>query len=162
MKIGTMELLVILIVAFLVLGPEKTVIYARKLGKWLRTLKTYINSITEDLKDTVVEPLKEIQEPLKDITKQLGEMANAVENPVNDLSKTLENTTSETYVKPKANETNAHEIVELEQAELIEEAETVTEICVSADLEEANAEKACTSKGDFVLEASAQGRDLKL
>lgn len=89
MKIGTLELIVILLIAFLVLGPERTVLYTRKLGKSLRTLKIYINSFTDDLKETVVEPLQEIQEPLNELKKPLEDAVRTVQQPVDELNTTL-------------------------------------------------------------------------
>ena len=71
MKIGMMELVVILLVAFFVLGPDKTVAYARKIGKGLRTLRIYVNSFTDDIRETVTEPLQDV--------------AKAVQQPVDEL-----------------------------------------------------------------------------
>ena len=105
MKIGTMELLLIFLIIFFVLGPEKTVLAARKLGKFLRTVKVYISSITGDLKETVEEPLKDIaspitdltssiQQPVKDLTnaiqQPMKEFADSVEKPMNELSAGIE------------------------------------------------------------------------
>ena len=81
MRIGTMELLVILLVAFLVLGPEKTAQYTKKAGKAIRTLKFYMNSFTDDLK----EPLQEITQPLEEIKKPLEEL----KQPLEELKKPL-------------------------------------------------------------------------
>lgn len=89
MKIGMMELVVILLVAFFVLGPEKTVAYSRKIGKALRTLRIYINSFTDDIRETVTEPLSELAEPVReamepigDLTKPLQDVTKAVQQPV--------------------------------------------------------------------------------
>lgn len=41
MKIGFTELILVAIVAFVVIGPDKLPEYARKLGKMLRELKKY-------------------------------------------------------------------------------------------------------------------------
>lgn len=92
MKIGMMELVVILLVAFFVLGPEKTVAYSRKIGKALRTLRIYINSFTDDIRETVTEPLSELAEPVReamepisDLTKPLQDVTKAVQQPVDEL-----------------------------------------------------------------------------
>ena len=96
MKIGTMELLVILLVAFLVLGPEKTALYTKKLGKGLRALRLYVNSFTEDLTESVTEPLQDLkqplddlQKPLKDLQKPLEESVQAVRKPMDELETSL-------------------------------------------------------------------------
>lgn len=125
MKIGTMEFIVIFLVVFFVLGPERTVLYARKLGKLLRTLKVYIGSITNDLRETVVEPLQELQEPLKDIAAPLEELTQVTQRSVNELNAaTRELQKPIDWSKPtapKATETKpdetALEFAELEMAE---------------------------------------------
>ena len=104
--IGTFELVVILLVAFLVLGPEKTLAYARKIGKGLRTLKVYVNSFTEDIRENVTEPLTELTQPLAEITKPLEDVTKLVQEPLQELDMTVKqsnimlNSTSE--AKPKA------------------------------------------------------------
>ena len=90
MKLGGAELLVILLVAFFVLGPDRTVRYARKTGKWLRVLKMYISSMTEDLKETVVEPLEELQEPLQEIWKPAGQLAKELGDSVDGVSEAVQ------------------------------------------------------------------------
>ena len=137
-----MELIVIFLIVFFVLGPEKTILAARKLGKLLRTLKVYITSITGDLRETVVEPLQEIQEPLKDIAAPLSELTEAIEKPAQELNKTVRDLERAPVSKPaaKADETKADE---LEFAELdMAEAEPVEtgpgpEAHVDADKEDA-------------------------
>ena len=41
MKIGFWELIVIVIVAFVFIGPDQLPVYAKKIGKMLRELKKY-------------------------------------------------------------------------------------------------------------------------
>ena len=89
MQIGGTELLVIFLVILVVWGPERTTLYARKLGKWLRVAKVYVSSMTEELKETVAEPLSEIQEPLKQITKPLETLTSEITDTMNDVSKPL-------------------------------------------------------------------------
>lgn len=89
MKIGTLEFAVILLVAYLVLGPDRTVAYARKLGRGLKTLKIYIDSFTEDIRENVTEPLSEIAEPLAEITKPFEEVAKNVQEPLAEIDKTV-------------------------------------------------------------------------
>lgn len=96
MKIGTMELLVILLIAFLVLGPDRTAAYTKKLGKGLRTLRIYMNSFTEDVTETVTEPLRDLQQPLEelkkpfeDLQKPLEESLQAVRAPMDELEQAV-------------------------------------------------------------------------
>ncbi len=66
MKIGFTELILVAIVAFVVIGPDKLPEYARKLGKMLRELKKYTGAASEEIQKNVVEPLNEIQAPIKE------------------------------------------------------------------------------------------------
>ena len=90
MKLGGAELLVIFLVMFFVLGPEKTALYARKVGKWLRVLKVYVSSMTDDLKETVVEPLQQMQEPLREITRPFEDLTKDVGESMGEISKSME------------------------------------------------------------------------
>ena len=49
-KIGSMELIVILIVAMLAIGPERLPKAARTLGKAVGSFKKYMNDATSDLR----------------------------------------------------------------------------------------------------------------
>ncbi|MCD7862825.1 MAG: hypothetical protein LUG61_04790 [Lachnospiraceae bacterium] len=102
MKIGGLELIVVLVVLILVVGPERTIIYARKAGKWLRVLRVYLGSMTEELRETVVEPLQELQEPLREITQPFDELSKEVTGTVNEISKPFEDTVKD--VRKSANE----------------------------------------------------------
>ena len=66
MKIGFTELILVVIVAFVVIGPDKLPEYARKFGKMLRELKKYTGAASEEIQKNVVEPLNEIQAPIKE------------------------------------------------------------------------------------------------
>lgn len=89
MRIGGAELLVILLMAYLLLGPEKTVVYAVKAGKWIRTMKIYISSITEDLTETVEEPLNELKQPLQELEKPMNILAAELETSAQELSRQI-------------------------------------------------------------------------
>lgn len=102
MKIGGLELIVVLVILILVVGPERTIIYARKAGKWLRVLRVYLGSMTEELRETVVEPLQELQEPLREITQPFNELSKEVTGTVNEISKPFEDTVND--VKRSTNE----------------------------------------------------------
>ena len=45
MKIGFWELVVIVVIAFVFIGPDQLPVYAKKLGKMLRELKKYTLSL---------------------------------------------------------------------------------------------------------------------
>lgn len=67
--LGTQELIVIFIVAFLVFGPKKLPELGRTLGKGLRELKSAMHGI----KDTLEEAGSEVTEEIKDAKSNLEE-----------------------------------------------------------------------------------------
>ncbi len=92
MKIGGLELIVVLVIAILVIGPERTIILARKAGKWMRVLRVYLGSMTEELRETAVEPLQELQEPFKEITQPFNELSKEVTGTVSEITKPFDDT----------------------------------------------------------------------
>ena len=76
--IGFLEIMVILIIALLVIGPERMPEVARKLGKFMGKMRNFINQMKEDspLKDTVQEvrdamDLEEQKKNISNISKEL-------------------------------------------------------------------------------------------
>ena len=67
--VGTTELVVILLLAAIVLGPERLARTARELGKFTRNAKAYIGSFSEELKGelNVLDDLKKVKEDLDKI-----------------------------------------------------------------------------------------------
>ena len=63
MRIGVTELRVVLIVALLVLGPDKLPKYARKLGQALAEIRKASDEATREIRENVVEPLEDAQRP---------------------------------------------------------------------------------------------------
>jgi len=66
--IGGNELLVILVLAAVVLGPERLARSARELGKFVRNVKNYFSSLSDELKSEL-EVLDEIKKVKDDLTK---------------------------------------------------------------------------------------------
>lgn len=64
--IGTNELVVILVLAAIVLGPERIVRSAREVGKLVRNVKGYFGSLSEELK-TELDVLDEIKKVSQDL-----------------------------------------------------------------------------------------------
>lgn len=85
MKIGMSELLVIFIVALFVLGPERLPIYARKLGEALTQFKKYSAEATQEIKESIVEPLEEAQKPLRDAIEPLTEVSQSVQEDMKEV-----------------------------------------------------------------------------
>ena len=94
MKIGAMELVLVFIVALLVIGPDKLPLYARKFGNALRAFREASSDITQEFRESVVEPLEEAQkplreamEPLEEIDREIRENVKGVERDLNNLGK---------------------------------------------------------------------------
>ena len=54
MKIGFTELILVVIVAFVVIGPDKLPEYARKIGKMLSEQNKYTGAASDDIKKKVL------------------------------------------------------------------------------------------------------------
>ena len=66
--IGGNEMLVILLLAAIVLGPERLARSAREIGKFVRNVKAYLSSLSDELK-TELEVLDELDKVKKTLTK---------------------------------------------------------------------------------------------
>ena len=103
MKIGFTELILVVIVAFVVIGPDKLPEYARKLGKMLRELKKYTGAASEEIQKNVVEPLNEIQAPIKEAVAPLTDLKKDIDDSMKDVTKSFTNigkTSKEEAAKP--------------------------------------------------------------
>lgn len=146
MKIGFWELVVIVIVAFVFIGPDQLPVYAKKIGKMLRELKKYTGAASEEIQKNVVEPLNEIQAPLKEAVAPLTDIKKDIDNSVKDVTKSftgIGKTSKEEAAKAEA----AEEVTELTEEpveELEEDAAPAAKAEESAPAEEtaAPAEKA--------------------
>jgi sec-independent protein translocase protein TatB len=67
--IGSTEFLVIMLLAAIVLGPERLARVAREAGKLIRNLKAYFNSLSDELKNEL-EVLDELDEVKRELTKR--------------------------------------------------------------------------------------------
>ena len=70
-QIGWFEILVILVLAILIIGPKDFPIILKKVGNWIGSIKRYFNEIQEgfaDIENTIEEeiPLKKDFAHLKD------------------------------------------------------------------------------------------------
>ena len=63
MKIGTLEIVVIVIVALFVIGPDNLPSYAKKFGEVLKSLRVATADLSKDVQENIVEPLNEAQRP---------------------------------------------------------------------------------------------------
>ena len=95
MKIGALELIVVFIVALLVIGPDKLPQYAKKIGAAMREFRRASQDVTQEIRESVIDPLEEAQkplreamEPIEEIEKGLKDDAKTVEKELKDLGKT--------------------------------------------------------------------------
>ena len=102
MRIGVSELIVVLIVALLVLGPDKLPRYARKLGAALAEFRKASDAAAREIRENVAEPLAEAQKPLRDAMEPLAEMERAVKENLREAQDSLTNIGKDA---PKAPET---------------------------------------------------------
>jgi sec-independent protein translocase protein TatB len=66
--IGGNELLIIVVIAAIVLGPERLARTARELGKFTRNVKNYFSSLSSELK-AELDVLDELEKIKKDLSK---------------------------------------------------------------------------------------------
>ena len=66
--IGGSELIVILLLAGIVLGPERLARAAREIGKRVRNVKSYFSALSSELK-VELDVLDELQKVKKDLSK---------------------------------------------------------------------------------------------
>jgi sec-independent protein translocase protein TatB len=71
--IGGLELIVVLILAAIVLGPQRMASTARELGRLIRNLKKYFQALSDDLgrELDILAELKDVQHELNDVRKDL-------------------------------------------------------------------------------------------
>ena len=91
MKIGAMELVVIFIVALLVIGPDKLPQYARKFGVALREFKKASSDVTQEIRESVIDPLEEAQKPLREAMEPLEELKSEVNRDLRGVESDLKN-----------------------------------------------------------------------
>ena len=99
MKIGAMELVVIFIVALLVIGPDKLPQYARKFGAALQEFKKASSDVTQEIRESVIDPLEEAQKPLREAMEPLEDLKGDIERDLKGVENDLN---SIGKAKPKA------------------------------------------------------------
>ena len=64
--IGWFEILIVVIIAIIVLGPRDFPIMLKKVGSWIGTVKKYINNIQDEVSKLDIEDNKTKKEDKKD------------------------------------------------------------------------------------------------
>ena len=77
--IGSTEILLIVLIAFVVLGPDRIPGVMRQLGKWLRQAREMTNNITRDYSSDIKSLTGEItalQNEIRGIQRELGQFSS--------------------------------------------------------------------------------------
>ena len=143
MKIGFWELVVVVIVAFVFIGPDQLPVYAKKIGKMLRELKKYTGAASEEIQKNVVEPLNEIQAPLKEAVAPLTDIKKDIDNSVKDVTKSFTGIgkTSKEEAAKKAAEEEGTDLTAEEPVEELPEENAAPAAEAAAEKAEAPAEE---------------------
>lgn len=91
MKLGFWEILVILIVALLVIGPDKLPYYTKKLGVALKEFRKVSADVTKEVRESVIDPLEEAQRPLREAIEPLEELKKDIEGNLTSVEKDFKN-----------------------------------------------------------------------
>ena len=90
--IGPLELVLILVIALLVFGPDKLPEIGAKMGKGVRELRQLSREISQGV-NTITEPIDELRKPFDEagqIAGQVSATAAALGNPAQALQQSLE------------------------------------------------------------------------
>ena len=67
--IGWFEILIVIVIAIIVLGPKDFPVMLKKVGSWIGTAKRYVNNIQNEISNIDIEEDKINNEIKKDIKK---------------------------------------------------------------------------------------------
>jgi TatA/E family protein of Tat protein translocase len=102
--IGPLELVLILVIALLVFGPDKLPEIGAKMGKGVRELRQLSREISQGV-NTITEPLDELRKPFDEagqIAGQVTATAAVLSNPAQALQRSLEKQLTTPSAEPAA------------------------------------------------------------
>ncbi len=105
MKIGALERLVIFVVILFVIGPDKLPLYARKFGNAMREFRKASADVTQEIRESVIDPLEEAQAPLREAMEPLEDLDRSLKADVRGMKDDLEGIGKPSAKKPAAAET---------------------------------------------------------
>lgn len=144
MKIGTMELIVIFVVALLIIGPDKLPAYVKKLGGVLKEFRKATSSITKEIREEVLDPLEEAQKPLKEALEPLTDLKDEIDGSLKSIKNDLsgKSTPKKKSSKPesksseeKAAEAKSAPVVADDDIPEVEEIEEIIEEAAPAEVQ---------------------------
>ena len=74
-QIGWFEILIIVVLAILIIGPKDFPIMLKKIGSWVGSLKSYFNEVQKDIAD-VEDSIEDEITFVKDISKKKDNKKN--------------------------------------------------------------------------------------
>ena len=98
------EIIIILLIALVVLGPRRLPEMARKIGEWTAELRKAAREVRQGL-EAEIEDLKEIKDdltaPVQELKKTADEVGKDLKQTADDVSKDLEQTAGGDGSEPK-------------------------------------------------------------
>lgn len=90
---GFWELAIVLVVALIVVGPDKLPGLAIKVGRWVGKAKQYMRTVRADIESEIKsaelkEMLEKQQSEISELRSMLSDTSNEVQNSIADLTKT--------------------------------------------------------------------------
>ena len=64
-QIGWFEILLIVVIAIVVVGPKDFPIMLKKVGSWIRSIKTYFNTLQDEVSNYEIEDFEESKQKKK-------------------------------------------------------------------------------------------------
>lgn len=98
-RIGWGEFLVIVIIAAIVIGPDKLPELGKALGKAVRSVKKYVSETAGEIAD--VDELREIKKDVESIQSDVACIGKNIERSVTEPVKEPESAAAETAEKPE-------------------------------------------------------------
>ena len=102
LDLGTQELIVIFIVAFLVFGPKKMPELARTLGKGMKQLKTAMRGLSESLEEAGADIKEEVNEATGGLQDSIYK---SIESNIDEITKVAEKKPKNKKTKEKEDDT---------------------------------------------------------
>jgi sec-independent protein translocase protein TatB len=89
--VGFTEILVIMVVALIVIGPDRLPKVARSMGQWLGRVQRFINTVKQDVNRSMeLEELRELERKVKAEADALERAAQQIDNDVGHGVRQLE------------------------------------------------------------------------
>jgi sec-independent protein translocase protein TatB len=93
--IGPAELILILVIAFVVLGPDRLPAAARTLGQWVRQLRKLTNELSGQLGPELNEAKQELQATQQELRGLSSDLTNQLQAGLADVKQDLQATQEE-------------------------------------------------------------------